>query len=211
MPRPDPKTALERVDLDALNQRVVKYATRHFKQLDIATGGEWSPEDLVQEAFVLVWRGTRSWPTYWAADRASILEDDLFILLCGTVRSIAGHKRADLGDDLIHDTFGESAPDVWRPSSAIRSPSGNDQEFGRLLQDILDNELRAQLQTVLGDDKIALKIALTWAQDPFVTPRALASELGNDIEEIRNAVKRLRRRAADLNAILKEGYTAPAA
>lgn len=190
MERPEPAEALRLVDLAVVLERVRQYVMR-FTWVEAASHGVRDTDDLVEEAVNRVMSGVRAWPdaTY------GTLEDDLAVLLCGTIRSMVGNLKGEFGKE--ERTF---AADDDRSIKHLPDVTSGDDEAGRCETE----ELLGHLTLILEGDSLAIAMLRCWLQDPTSPPRDLAKILGVPVREIYNAKKRIERKEKQLRWILQE-------
>jgi len=188
MPEPEPPKHLQRAEVDAALNSLVKDSgamARAVKLARIIAHGlpTMSAEDLLQQAMMLVVAGRRKWPRGLPT----------LLMLKGVMRSIAYRTRRKPNYVLAEDFGSPSEDDSEFEGSVLAEGVSLETDPARTLQG--ESELLSVRNAVQGDEMLQL---LVEALAEGLTGKGIAQELGWDQKQYDAARKRLSRRLAEL-------------
>jgi len=172
----------EREDWTAIWKRLRRFAHKYYYWLPSRVSGI-DLDDLVQDAITDVIAGDRHQPP----------DVELVTFLCHVIRSKADHILKKKESRVV------SIEEV--PLTCLRIPVG-----ATYMDDPGDGDRQAAYQRLcdrvrelVRDDELISRMVELWLSKPELKPREMAKELDVPIKEIRNAQKRLSRRASRLH------------
>ena len=163
-------------------------------------------ETIIQDAIVDTVLGVRRWPP--VDEQGNEKDLDLFIFLCGTVRSKISHvlqadkKKLSIEEMLSVKKASEEnrsdSVDVLLYEAFQQVSSAQDEDSN---QQAIYNELCNKLRALVLDDELLTQMVDLWADMPDLKPSDIAGILGLPDQEIRTAQKRLGRRVQQLKEV----------
>jgi DNA-directed RNA polymerase specialized sigma24 family protein len=138
-------------------------------------------DEIIQGAIGDAIEGKRKWP-------AGV---ELVTFLCQIIRSNVSHLLEK--ESRIVSIEEVSTSRLTTPTSV--SPASQ-QEYAD--QQHVYQKLCNEIRELVRDDPLLSRMVNMWLENPEMKPRDMACEMGVPIEEIRNAQKRLSRRASNL-------------
>ncbi|MGA9773525.1 MAG: sigma-70 family RNA polymerase sigma factor [Blastocatellia bacterium] len=146
-------------------------------------------EEVIQDVIVDVLLGIRHWPP--VNDQGQTRDISFFYFLCQIVRSKVSHmlgqkKRMVSLDSILDDEMPELLELVIRITTDLMQSSD---------RQALYNERCWWIFKAAGDDVLLKRIADLLTKEPDLKPKDIAQRLNLSETEVRNAIKRLARRA----------------
>ena len=138
-------------------------------------------DDFIQDAVSDAIEGKRTWPA----------EVELVTFLCQVIRSNVSHLLEK--ESRVVSIEEVSASRLTTPASG--SPASRQEHADR---QHAHQRLCNKIRELVREDPLLVEMVGMWLENPEIKPRNMANELRVPIEEIRNAQKRLMRRASNL-------------
>jgi ATP-dependent Lon protease len=179
-----------------LRNRLLYFAHKSYARSHRISGDHL--DEVIQDSIVDVLTGTRRWPP--VDEDGNERDVDLLVFLCQTIRSKVSHiieksyRELYVGDnlDLITDELTHEHRHLIRKNDEVE-------------QQAIYNELSRKLLKTVADDSILKQIVELLIKTPDLRPKEIALLLGLTMEEMRNAQKRLNRKARTLKVDKNNG------
>jgi DNA-directed RNA polymerase specialized sigma24 family protein len=186
--KPQDLYKLTKEDWSDYYNRLLLFASRKYGHNQIVNG-TIDLEEVIQDAIVDILQGIRHWPPVGAQGGTKNIS--LYCFLCQIVRSKVSHileqkKRIVSLDSILEDELPALLKLVIRMTTDPMQCSD---------QQALYNELCRWIINAAGDDALLKNIADLLTKEPDLQPKDIAQRLNLSEMEVRNAIKRLARRA----------------
>jgi DNA-directed RNA polymerase specialized sigma24 family protein len=178
---PTPKVSITAAELTEVYARLRLIVAKRYGAYCRYLGCD--PDDLVHDAIRDTLIGNRTWPPIVQVTGEVNKDVSLLQFLSGVIRSVVSHRL-------------KKAKRTGSLEALFTEPAGDYEADGQAKK----NELADVVLELVADDKQLVRIVEVLREYPDSTPVQIAENLSVGIKQMRNAMKRLRRRVK----VLKE-------